>query len=131
MGHGLLFGTDLQSTGIFCIMLVKWRKATFAGRMLDDLVFGILNTFCWVCVFFAAIFSLILFLKLLEAHPHAQWSPLNFHSPSLVWLARSLSDQSSGIRCKCGMSELHSCSPRQGSLLPKKKKPIVLKSPNA
>lgn len=67
------------------------------GRMSDDLVVGnskhILLGVCFLCRHF----SLILFLKLLEAHPHTQWPPINHHSPSLVWLAGSMSDQSPGV----------------------------------
>ncbi|GAB5584555.1 sodium/hydrogen exchanger 6 isoform X3 [Prionailurus iriomotensis] len=43
-------------------------------------------------------FSLILFSKLLEAHPHTHRPPLNHHAARLVWPARSVSDQSPGVR---------------------------------
>ncbi|KAG8508035.1 Sodium/hydrogen exchanger 7, partial [Galemys pyrenaicus] len=34
--------------------------------------------------------------SLLEAHPHTQWPPINYHSPGLVWLAGTVSHQSPG-----------------------------------
>lgn len=75
-------------------------------------------------------FSLILFSKLLEAHPHAHWPPVNHHTPRLVWPTRPVSDESPGVRRKYSVSGFHSCSRSQGSILPRKGKPVAAKPPN-